>query len=184
MNQRIGLGEYRVGRQEETAWLMHGLGSCIGLILADRFTRISAAAHVVLPHVLPTGNQAPARYGDRVVPFLLDEMRKFGAVRHGVFAQMVGGAQMFALTYTEDIGKRNIEVIRKSLAEEGIPLVASDVGGRQGRTLRWDCYTGCAIVTRVGAPDQIITPAAYRFAACSESPNSREVSDSGPRFDR
>lgn len=165
----IGLGEYRVGRPEAIEWVMHGLGSCIGLIIVDRYTRISAAAHVVLPQVLPRGGQQHAKYGETVVPFLIEEMQGLGARRSGMFAQMVGGSAMFRLTGVDDIGQRNAQAVRQGLTKEKILLIAEDIGGQSGRTLRWQPLLGCARVTRVGMDDQVLTPAGYQFTPIEAS---------------
>ena len=36
-----------------------------------------------------------------------------------------------------DIGARNAEAVRVVLAETGVPIVAQDVGGTVGRTMRY-----------------------------------------------
>src|SRR5690625_1220155 len=79
LSNSIGLGEYRVGHPGMDEWTMHGLGSCIGLIIACRKTYISAAAHIVLP-MNPSAQEQnsgqPARYGREAVPFLINEKKE------------------------------------------------------------------------------------------------------------
>lgn len=163
MSITIGLGEFRVGGPEGPDWVMHGLGSCIGLIVADRFTGVSAVAHVVLPTGTGHRTRDPAKYADRVVPFLLDQLARLGGGRERVHAYMAGGARMFEITGHDDIGRRNAQVVQEELARAGIPLVAADVGGSRGRTLWWSPATGVARITQVGCEERVLTPVAYRY---------------------
>lgn len=163
MSITIGLGEFRVGGPEGPDWVIYGLGSCIGLIVADRFTGISAVAHVVLPCGQGNRNLDPAKYADRVVPFLLDQMARLGASTERVHAFMAGGARMFEIAGTDDIGSRNAQVVQAELEKAGIPLVAADVGGNRGRTLWWSPVTGVARITQVGREERVLTPDAFRY---------------------
>ncbi|MFO7319858.1 MAG: chemotaxis protein CheD [Clostridia bacterium] len=159
MIRSIGLGEYAVGRDVQEDWAIYGLGSCVGLILCEPTTRVLAMAHVVLPVSPSPDPEQPARYGDTVVPFLLEEMKKLGAVTEHVMAQLAGGARMFEISgVAGDIGRRNVESVRSSLARHGVPVTAEEVGGASGRTLRWHAKTRLAVVSRFGAPDVILTP--------------------------
>jgi len=159
----IGLGEYRVGCAVDEEWAIYGLGSCVGLILADPGRGVSAIAHVVLPEKFANGNDEPAKFADTVVPFLLDQMIRLGARRDKIYAQAAGGARMLAFSELPDIGARNVAMVRQQLAAHGIPLVAERVGGTHGRTLSWDARRGVATVKRVGTPPEVLTPQQYVY---------------------
>jgi len=172
----LGLGQHRVGVAADEEWVMHGLGSCIGLILCDPVRRVSGAAHMVLPR--RRSGQAvsePGKYVDTAVPCLLEQMEALGAQRADIYAQAAGGARMLALSSLGDIGARNAEATKTALSEYGIPLLAERIGGTHGRTLWWDLRTGQATVRRVGHPDEVITPQEYWYG---------EVHVDGPRVGR
>lgn len=121
-----------------------GLGSCVALMLHDRCRRIGALAHVLLPHEsLSRDRSRPAKFASTATAFLLDEMRRHGATGDPV-ARIVGGASMFGALLASGInmGERNIEAVRQSLAACGIPLVGEDVGGDYGRSVYFDVSTG------------------------------------------
>ncbi|MDY7081049.1 MAG: chemotaxis protein CheD, partial [Halobacteria archaeon] len=40
------------------------------------------------------------------------------------------------------VGERNVEAVREKLEDEGIPIVAEDVGGDYGRSVEFDVMTG------------------------------------------
>jgi chemotaxis protein CheD len=72
------------------------------------------------------------------VPELIKQVTALGTAKTSLKAVLVGGAQMFALggSAAMDIGVRNDAAVRAALAEERIPIVAAEVGGSKGRTIR------------------------------------------------
>jgi chemotaxis protein CheD len=133
-----------------------GLGSCVALALHDPSAGIAGLAHILLPSV-GTGPPSihPAKYADTGVPLLLEEMRRHGA--HGpVVARMAGGARMFAALLSTGInmGQRNIDATRTALERLGIPVVAEDVGGEYGRSVRVTAATGAMTVRSLVGGDR------------------------------
>lgn len=161
----IGLGEWLCGRDGEGAgeWVIYGLGSCIGLILAEPRMRVSAMAHIVLPRSPAPDPPQPAKYADTAVSKLLSALSQLGASERKVVAHIVGGAKMLQLGGLGDIGQRNSETIKELLTDRGVPIIAECLGGTSGRTLRWNRERGIAIVSQVGKEEMVLTPASYRW---------------------
>ncbi len=70
---------------------------------------------------------------------------------------MVGGAQLFTFEGASerlDVGKRNIEAVKRLLAESRLKLVAEDVGGGSGRTVTLNTSTGDVSVKQVGGVEK------------------------------
>jgi chemotaxis protein CheD len=132
----------------ESVLVTVGLGSCVALALHDPVTGIGGLAHILLPSV---GTGPPsiraAKYADTAVPMLVEEMRRHGA-RKKLVARMAGGARMFAALLPSGInmGERNIDATRAALEALGIPIVAEDVGGEYGRSVRFVVATGAMTV--------------------------------------
>jgi chemotaxis protein CheD len=126
-----------------------GLGSCVALMLHDPRTQVGAMAHILLPHeAMSRDRNRPAKFGSTATAFLLDEMRRFGAVGEPT-ARIVGGASMFGALLSKGInmGERNVIAVRQSLREAGVAIVADDVGGDYGRSVYFDVSTGAVRVT-------------------------------------
>ena len=112
-----------------------GLGSCIGLALVDRTANVAGLAHVVLPE--SQGKEEPkAKFADLAVPDLIARVLAAGGVKRRLEAVLVGGARMFSVGASLDIGARNAEAVREALGKEGIRIRAEEVGGSRGRTAR------------------------------------------------
>jgi chemotaxis protein CheD len=125
------------------------LGSCIGLALYDQRRRVAGLAHIVLPQSR-NADDPPAKYMDTAVPALCHAMERAagGPVRPS--ARIAGGANMFATSVTETIGKQNLAAAERLLAEWKIPLVARHCGGEQGRRMSLDAASGVVIIEVVG----------------------------------
>jgi chemotaxis protein CheD len=109
--------------------------SCIGLALVDRTATVAGLAHVVLPE--SQGKSEPrAKFADLAVPDLVERLLAAGAVKRRLEAVIVGGARMFSVGASLDIGARNAEAVREALGKEGIKIRAEEVGGNRGRTAR------------------------------------------------
>ena len=130
-----------------------GLGSCVALILYDTSRKVGGVAHVMMPD--SNGSHAwnrPYQYAGVATIFLLKKLEAQGAIREDIVAKMVGGASMFTNDGSSEptIGERNIASIRHILGEEGIPLVAKDVGGNYGRSIQLHLDSGKVTIMSIG----------------------------------
>ena len=83
-------------------------------------------------------------------------MAGIGAKKARITAKIVGGAHMFAgiKGNTMDIGARNITAVKTKLKEERIKIVGEDLGGSNGRTIRFDLVSGKVLVKTVRGVDK------------------------------
>ena len=126
------------------------LGSCVAVCMYDAARGVGGLNHFMLPMDSPT---VSSRYANHAFDMLLKQLIALGAARARLEAKIFGGASLLKegdATPTEnDLGARNIAAARMRLAQENIPLVAEDVGGRQGRKLVFETATGIAQVRQV-----------------------------------
>ena len=134
-----------------------GLGSCVALALHDPSTGIAGLAHILLPSAgFGPPSIHPAKYADTGVALLAEEMRRRGAAQHHMVARLAGGARMFAALLPSGInmGQRNIDATRKALYRLNIPVVAEDIGGEYGRSVRFVAATGALTVRSLVGGDR------------------------------
>lgn len=129
------MGEMAVSNRAGDELVAIGLGSCIALAVIDREACVAGLAHVVLPD--SQGKPGPhAKFADLAIPALSAKMTAAGAVQSRLEAVMIGGARMFSVGESMDIGARNAEAVRAALKQSGIELRAEETGGSRGRTAR------------------------------------------------
>ncbi len=133
-----------------------GLGSCVGIALYDEQAEVGGLAHVLLSDSKqfmkkPSEKYNPAKFADTALPLLVENMEKLGAKRSRVVAKIAGGSKLFGdNSNVMGIGERNLEMVRKTLKELNIPVLAEDVGGSHGRTMKLYVDTGKVTISTVG----------------------------------
>lgn len=140
---KVGVAELDVATGN-TVLSTSGLGSCIGVAVADPTADVAGLAHVMLPE--PTGDDRdkPAKSVEVGIEALLSAVEANGGGPDGIEAKLAGGSQMFDFSGVgQAVGERNVERAREVLAARDVEIVAEDVGGSHGRSLelRPDTWT-------------------------------------------
>ena len=156
----IGIAKMAVAKNPNVL-VAKSLGSCVAITLYDPVSRAGAMAHVMLPdsRLTKKENNNPGKFADTAVPAMLNEMIKTGAVRSRVAAKIVGGAKMFHSIGNHspmNVGSRIVDAAKNALREDGIKIVAKDVGKDYGRTAEFDTKDGSIRIKSVGRGVKII----------------------------
>lgn len=156
---QVGMADLKVAKPPDKL-ITAGLGSCIGICLLDKTTRIGSMTHIMLPSSLQAKNtDNKAKFADTGITLVIEEMRKLGANTNNLVAKIAGGAQMFKFSGESDIlkiGERNALAVEENLEKLRIRLLAKDVGGNYGRTITFDPETGELLVRTIGHGEQVI----------------------------
>jgi chemotaxis protein CheD len=137
------------------------LGSCVGVVLYDRASKVGGLAHVVLPAARGPVDH-PGKYADTAIPAVIAELeRRLGSrIKVRLTAKLAGGASMFQVNTPADstlnIGRRNQEAIEAILNELKIPILARDLGGTTGRRLTLDTVSGIVAIKVPGGAEYSI----------------------------
>jgi chemotaxis protein CheD len=159
----VRMGEIAVSAQADCELVALGLGSCIGLAMVDWDAGVAGLAHIVLPESRGDGQNA-GKFADLAVPELLARVRRLGARVPRLKVAIAGGAKMFALEGSLDVGSRNEDAVRAALADAGVAITAAHTGGRQGRTLRVHAGRGRVTIRSAGGKPVVL------LAAPTEAP--------------
>ena len=142
-------GQYYVTLHEEMVVTV--LGSCVSACIRDRVFGIGGMNHFMLPNSGDAGCGQPideaARYGAYAMEILINEILKNGGHRQNLEVKITGGGRMLA--NMSDIGRRNIDFVRKFLATEGLEVAAEDLGDIYPRKVCYMPATGKLRVKRL-----------------------------------
>jgi len=157
MTTILGLGELGTIDHPRDELKTYALGSCIGVVLIDRKSRVVGMAHVVMPDSSIDPERAarqPGRFADTAIPALIDAVRKKGGGGKLV-AKLTGGALISKANESYQIGKRNALAIKKLLWKHRIPALAEEVGGNISRTISVR-ISGTVKVQTPGMEDRVL----------------------------
>lgn len=154
----VGIADMKFTRCEGRL-ITYALGSCVGVCLYDPVAKVGAMVHVMLPKKLENGSDANVyKFADSGIRATIRKIEIFGAVKRRMVAKIAGGAKMFDIPgggTLGSIGQRNIESVRRTLREEGIPIVSEEVGANYARTLIFDCSNGQGNIRSFGRKEII-----------------------------
>lgn len=158
--RRLGIGECSVVTPPHRATCC-GLGSCLAVILYDPTAGIGGVIHTLLPkeEEFPTEDEQDiTRFTDTGIKVLFKHLLDQPSVtRRNVVAKLVGGSEVLQfVTFSPDVGQRNVEVARSVLDDLNVEIIAADVGGEFGRTIVFDPRTGGVIVRKANGTQEII----------------------------
>ncbi len=121
------------------------LGSCVAVCLWNSARRIGGVCHYVLPHRVGQGHGSP-QFGSVAIARLVEALEDLGSKCEHLQARIFGGASITleARHNPSHLGARNVQVARKLLETEGIPVVEADVGGPRARKLVFHTGSGTA----------------------------------------
>lgn len=169
---KVGVADHAVAHAGSTL-VTSGLGSCVGIALTDVDAGVAGLAHAMLPAasaeagagargdgMRTRGNDTNSdvwKYVDTAVPALAREVVDAGADRARIEARVAGGSAMFEFESSAGaVGERNVAATREALEAHSIPLVATDVGGDYGRSLRLDVETAELSIRRAHGETHVI----------------------------
>ena len=154
----VGMADLKTAKSPDQLTTL-GLGSCVGITLYDRITKIGGMTHVMLPSYSGFEGQTISKFADSAIAELLNQMISAGAKRHSLVAKIAGGAHMFGNSKNNDmlkIGERNVSASLATLDQLKIPVHAKDTGGTHGRTIVLNLNDGSLKIRTVGAGEKTV----------------------------
>jgi chemotaxis protein CheD len=151
-------GDFYVTREDEV--LDTVLGSCVAACIRSPRLKVGGMNHFMLPR--PTGSGADTwddvrgratRYGTASMEQLINRILSAGAKREELEVKVFGGARV--LSAMTDVGNHNVQFVREFLRNEGLKVMAEDVGDICPRHVQFSPQTGKVRVRHLGAGQQV-----------------------------
>jgi chemotaxis protein CheD len=139
------------------------LGSCVAVCLYDPVSRVGGMNHFMLARANDRSPPADdVRFGTDALPWIVHGVIELGGRQDRLRAKLFGGAG--AMGPSNRVGPDNIDFARAYLQEQGIAVVAEDVGKRVSRQVRFDTDSGRAFVRYVDSGDGQVMLKSERIA--------------------
>lgn len=126
------------------------LGSCVAICLWDKRRAAGGMNHFLLPYS-QEGRPASLRYADEATRALLERLRELGCRQPNLRAKIFGGAALFRSRddYATTLGAKNVAAAVELMKRAGVPVVAQETGGPQGRKVLFNTDDGIAWSRRI-----------------------------------
>jgi chemotaxis protein CheD len=131
------------------------LGSCVGVTFRCGRLGLGALCHGIMP-TCPPGTTGPEgyRYVDFAIRDLIRRFENLGARRCEIEAKLFGGADVLpvlAISSTrQTVGAQNSQMAENILHQQGLKILAFDIGGQDGRIIEFDTGNGEVLVRILG----------------------------------
>ena len=138
------------------------LGSCVSACLWDPVHKIAGMNHFLLSSKRykknnPVCVSEAGRYGVHAMELVINDMLQLGASRKYLNAKVFGGGNVLNGTVSDSnffcVGDINIRFIKEFLDTEKIPIISSDLGGDNGRIVRFDTNTYNVFIRKIRKTD-------------------------------
>lgn len=127
------------------------LGSCIAVTMFSPSRRVGGICHAMMPD--SCGKRRDLRYVNTAIHYIYRKVWEFGAA-DDLEIKLFGGAQVLAAGRDSagnlTVGMKNVARAQEILAELGLTVVKTVVGGRRGRKLFFSIRNGDVYVARLG----------------------------------
>ena len=112
------------------------VGPAVVVCMWDTTRALGAMVHCAFPAPAP-GERPTSRCVSIAIPMLVQRFLDSGAQRSHLVAKVFGGAsrRRGRLSARDPLGRQNAVAILQALADQGVPVIAEDLGGRMGRRL-------------------------------------------------
>jgi chemotaxis protein CheD len=137
------------------------LGSCVAVGFCDEEMGLGGLNHFMLPGEVGRDDldrNPNAKYGMFAMEMLINDLMKMGVRKAALKAKVFGGASVLRLSTGSSarIPQSNIDFALEYLREEGIPVAASDVGGREPRKIFFYARTGKVLLKRIAPSMEVL----------------------------
>lgn len=150
---RVRMADYKLCSPPDMVTTL-GLGSCMGVAIYSDEPRWCGLAHIMLPDSKKiTFMDNRNKFADTCLMDMYQDLLLHTGVNAHFFAKIAGGAKMFAYDSNNEllnIGEQNYEAVHRFLTEQGIPIMAEDVGEDFSRTIVFDPLREMMHITAVG----------------------------------
>lgn len=141
----VGIGGVEVSGAHGDTLVASGIGSCVCVCMHDPYVGVGGMAHVLLPgDRLCEKFPDDTRFAKVALPALIEKMKAEGAIERRIESGIAGGACVLrtSLDSFQEIGGRNVLMVKKMLDDMKLRTAGVDVGGKEGRTVRFDVKKG------------------------------------------
>ncbi|GAB2490426.1 chemoreceptor glutamine deamidase CheD [Alkalibacterium psychrotolerans] len=134
---KVGISDYKIAAAPNQLVTI-GLGSCVGIALYAPKAKVGALSHIMLPDSTAFKDKSNwPKFADLALPKIIKELKE-QTNEDQLLVKIAGGASMFSFSEASSvlqIGQRNVDSVKRILADLNLTILSEDVGGKMGRSM-------------------------------------------------
>lgn len=134
---KVGISDYKIATAPDQLVTI-GLGSCVGIALYAPKAKVGALSHIMLPDSTAFKDKSNwPKFADLALPKIIKELKE-QTNEDQLLVKIAGGASMFSFSEASSvlqIGQRNVDSVKRILADLNLTILSEDVGGKMGRSM-------------------------------------------------
>jgi len=145
MQKIIGIGEMAISNDINDTLKTYALGSCVGVTVYSPKRKVGGLIHIALPSPSRISDVDARRcfYASTGLPFFMGRFyQEFGCSHGELIINVFGGANSIRDGDTFNVGRKNVEFVRKYLNGEALKINAMETGENLSRTVQLAIATG------------------------------------------
>lgn len=157
----VNMADYKLSRGKQKL-ITRDLGSCVAVAMRDAQKGIGGLLHIMLP-VCPSPEETQEKeypkFADTGIDLMIRQLVLAGAVKSRLTVKLAGAAHVVKSEFVpieKDISSRNLEAVKKKLAQCQIPVLAMEVEEDYPRTVIFDPESGVLQIKTAGKDDRFI----------------------------
>lgn len=157
----VNMADYKLARGKQKL-MTRDLGSCVAVAMRDGEKGIGGLLHIMLP-ACPSPEETKEKeypkFADTGIDLMIRQLVLAGAVRSRLTVKLAGAAHVVKSQFvpiSQDISSRNLEAVKKKLAQCQIPILAMEVEEDFPRTVIFEPESGIVQIKTVGKKDRFI----------------------------
>jgi chemotaxis protein CheD len=171
-------GDYYVTCEDEV--LDTVLGSCVSACIRNPRTRIGGMNHFMLPRPSGQGKDTwdsvagrATRYGSASMEQLINRILSAGGTRADLEVKVFGGGRVLASM--TDVGNHNVAFVREYLKNEGLRIVAEDVGSTCPRHVQYYPVSGRVRVRHLSRAQEVASKEQQYMRGLEKQPDAGSI---------
>jgi chemotaxis protein CheD len=155
---KVGISSIVISDDPRAVLVSYSLGSCIAVIVHDPVHAIGGMLQFMLPNASASpakSKERPAMFGDSGIPLLFERLEQKGCKQEQLIVKVAGGGSLCRSPGAFDLGTRNQEIVREVMKQQGVLIVAEDLGGTKSRTVHLAIDTGRVTVSARGMETEL-----------------------------
>jgi chemotaxis protein CheD len=149
------------------------LGSCVSACVRDVTRGVGGINHFMLPAVLRGDAGDSARYGVYALECLVNQVLGSAGKRGDLEVKVFGGGRV--IDGGGDVGRGNIDLVRRFFADERIAIRSEDLGETFARRVRYWPRSGRAQIQRIPMAREVVSTEQKAAKEVVAAPGSVEL---------